>query len=125
MTSFVPACSVVLGPVGPGVSLSAATRKASEARADLSTAVYVGPLAAGLEQMDMTSEGVDMTEPEVSTYHQDGRWYNRIEGDSRNVSGPFHTKEEAEEAAHYYASRHGGHHRAEREHKERDELGLD
>lgn len=57
-----------------------------------------------------------MSEPEVSTYHQDGSWYNRIEGASQNVSGPFRTKEEAVEAAYYYAGRHhSGRHGSEHE----------
>jgi len=52
-----------------------------------------------------------MAQEDVDTYHQDGRWYNRNAGESRDVSGPFRTKEEAIEAG----RRYGGHRRPEHE----------
>ncbi|MFB2556145.1 DUF2188 domain-containing protein [Herbiconiux liangxiaofengii] len=46
-----------------------------------------------------------MAQDDVDIHHQDGHWYTRNAGESRNVGGPFRTKEEAIEAGRRYAGR--------------------
>ncbi|NQX33555.1 DUF2188 domain-containing protein [Herbiconiux sp. VKM Ac-2851] len=63
-----------------------------------------------------------MSQDDVETYHQDGSWYNREAGESRNTSGPFRSKEEAVEAGRRYGGRRRGEHH---EHHGSDHHGAD
>ena len=47
---------------------------------------------------------------DIETYHQDGAWYNRVEGE-KGSNGPFTSKEEAIAAGRDEA------HRAKRDHR--------
>ena len=51
-----------------------------------------------------------MAAEDIETYHQDGAWYNRVEGE-KGSNGPFTSKEEAITAGRDEA------HRAKRDHR--------
>lgn len=63
-----------------------------------------------------TNEGSIMPAGDVETFHQDGAWHNRVEGE-KGTTGPFSTKAEAVEAGRDEARR------AKREHIIKNENG--
>ncbi|WP_229756513.1 DUF2188 domain-containing protein [Cnuibacter physcomitrellae] len=64
----------------------------------------------------LIQNGVVMPAGDVETFHQDGAWHNRVEGE-KGTSSPFKTKAEAVDAGREQARR------LEREHIIRNENG--
>ena len=50
-----------------------------------------------------------MADQNVETFHQDGRWFNRVDGE-KGATGPFHSKAEAVAAGREHARHHKSSH---------------